>query len=362
MGCKSVHDVLDPDKLEALGVQRLILQPWPAYLLSWSRLTSHVLNLGYVYERQCVDFEKGEFYITTAFKKRTGVEGSALPVDEIAAFKCSPLYIAYAQSPCSGADALEGEGRRWLEYLAMQMGDLEVRLSNGGGTRRADDTVVKSYHSLLTQLTTSLAPSPIPRPASASAAARRKDTGGSSTALCAVASSSAEPASTMPDTPSVATPDPWYKTKGGLQFSCSLCGNCCSGSTGSVTFTSSEAISMAAKLGVTEAEFYSKYTRKRGRGLNGYHELKEVKVVAPNKGTTYDCVFLDRQSMPGKAICKLYKERPLQCKTWPFWPDIIENEQTWKLAQKGVEGCPGIGKGEIVPYEEVVRMRDNSGL
>ena len=112
---------------------------------------------------------------------------------------------------------------------------------------------------------------------------------------------------------------------------------------------------MAAKLTITTDDFYSKYTRKRGKGATAHVELKEIR--APD-GKGYDCVFLDRQSMPGKAICSLYKQRPLQCKTWPFWNDIIETPQAWEAAKLGPEGCPGLGKGDVVPYAEIVRLRD----
>jgi len=139
-----------------------------------------------------------------------------------------------------------------------------------------------------------------------------------------------------------------------------MCGNCCSGSSGTVRFTEDEAERMALKLKVSLPDFYQLYTRKQGRGANAWRELKEVKVEG--KRGWYDCVFLDRVSVPGKALCKLYEERPTQCKTWPFWPDILETPKSWELAGKGAEGCAGIGKGELISYDDIVSQRDNPGL
>ena len=54
--------------------------------------------------------------------------------------------------------------------------------------------------------------------------------------------------------------DKWYKD--GLSFSCTMCGNCCSGTTGSVRFTAEEKIGMMEKVGIAnEADFDEKYCR-----------------------------------------------------------------------------------------------------
>lgn len=145
---------------------------------------------------------------------------------------------------------------------------------------------------------------------------------------------------------------PWFSK--GLAFSCSMCGNCCSGSSGSVRFSELEAFEMATLNKVSVEEFYTKFTRRRGRGSKAYFELKEKR----RDNGDMDCIFLDREKIPGKAICSLYGSRPAQCRTWPFWPELLEDEKSWKDARLGPEGCPGINKGEVVPYEEIIRQRD----
>ena len=39
----------------------------------------------------------------------------------------------------------------------------------------------------------------------------------------------------------------------------------------------------------------------------------------------------------GKALCKLYQARPTQCRTWPFWQEVVESAETWDQA---ANGCP----------------------
>ena len=153
--------------------------------------------------------------------------------------------------------------------------------------------------------------------------------------------------------------EPWYKKEGGLSFSCTMCGNCCSGSPGSVRFTESEAESMAAKLDVSTTYFYDKYARREVEGEFSWLELKEVPTPAVEHpdGLTIqsglDCIFLDREAIPGKAVCSLYDARPLQCRSWPFWSEIVESEDDWIKASQGAEGCPGLGKGVKYSVDEI---------
>ena len=72
---------------------------------------------------------------------------------------------------------------------------------------------------------------------------------------------------------------PWYKE--GLNFSCTECGQCCTGSPGYVWLEASEITNLAKTLKITEAEFIKKYTRLVGGNLS---------LIEDNK--TYDCVFL----------------------------------------------------------------------
>jgi hypothetical protein len=77
---------------------------------------------------------------------------------------------------------------------------------------------------------------------------------------------------------------PWFAD--GLRFSCTMCGNCCSGGRGSVKFEPHEAAAMAAQLQVSQDTFYDKYTRKsRGRQAADSPPLREVKCVSDRAST-----------------------------------------------------------------------------
>ncbi|EQC42087.1 hypothetical protein SDRG_00928 [Saprolegnia diclina VS20] len=141
------------------------------------------------------------------------------------------------------------------------------------------------------------------------------------------------------------TAAPWFKD--GLAFSCTKCGNCCSGPSGSVRFNDDEAATMAAKVGETLPAFLDKYARRQGRGNLSFYQLKEVR---KNKDDGFDCIFLDRKKIRGKAVCSLYDARPTQCRTWPFWPETLESRATW---EKTKDSCPGINKGTKQSTDDV---------
>lgn len=122
----------------------------------------------------------------------------------------------------------------------------------------------------------------------------------------------------------------------GLRFTCTQCGNCCTGPTGFVLFTDTEAQAMAKELGISKEIFYAMHTRDTlvGRSLN------EILI----EGFGYDCVFLTRDKKTGKTGCSVYGSRPEQCRTWPFWRSNLIGKRAWKEA---ADGCPGMNAGEL---------------
>ncbi len=128
--------------------------------------------------------------------------------------------------------------------------------------------------------------------------------------------------------------EPWYKN--GLRFGCTECGQCCTGAPGYVWISDEEIVEMAASLNIPVAEFVEKYTRL----VNGEVSLKE-------HPKTYDCVFLQ-----GKK-CLLYKARPKQCRTFPFWPENISSKEAWdETAQR----CEGIrDDAPIIPLSTILK-------
>ncbi len=136
--------------------------------------------------------------------------------------------------------------------------------------------------------------------------------------------------------------------KPGLRFRCTMCGNCCTGPEGYVNVSDQEVATLAARLRVTTEAFVRDYTRQTvfGRSLT-------------EKPTPHglDCVFLDRETVPGKAVCGVYEDRPEQCRTWPFWPSIIASRRTWEQAKRT---CPGIDEGPLIPPEKIRIQRDRT--
>lgn len=127
----------------------------------------------------------------------------------------------------------------------------------------------------------------------------------------------------------------------GLRFECTQCGNCCSGPPGYVLFTDDEARALARRLDLSERDFLDRYTHQTPAGRS----LRERRT--PHG---HDCIFLDRTTVPGKAICAVYEQRPAQCRTWPFWPDNLRSPDHWHHA---THTCPGINQGTLYPPEHI---------
>ena len=92
--------------------------------------------------------------------------------------------------------------------------------------------------------------------------------------------------------------------------------------------------------------FHAEYTRETVLGRS----LAEKPSAFGN-----DCIFLDRQAVPGRAVCALYEARPTQCRTWPFWKSNLASPRHWDRASRG---CPGMDNGPLTPPETVRLTRD----
>lgn len=125
----------------------------------------------------------------------------------------------------------------------------------------------------------------------------------------------------------------WYAD--GLRFTCTRCGNCCTGVPGYVWINDDEIDAIAKLRGETRGEVVALYTR---------HDREGVTLREKANG---DCVFYDKT-----AGCTIYEVRPRQCRTWPFWESNLRSPKAWQRMQGG---CPGAGQGELIPVEEITR-------
>ncbi|HZL36177.1 MAG TPA: YkgJ family cysteine cluster protein [Tepidisphaeraceae bacterium] len=147
---------------------------------------------------------------------------------------------------------------------------------------------------------------------------------------------------------------PWYAD--GLKFTCTQCGNCCTGGPGFVWISETEVARLAEYLKLTPQETLERYCRK----VAGRISLKERRTPQGN----YDCVFLTEQSTPAengkpankKRGCSIYPVRPLQCRTWPFWPEILRSPEAWEFAGRR---CHGMSAGDRhFGREKIESIRD----
>lgn len=99
---------------------------------------------------------------------------------------------------------------------------------------------------------------------------------------------------------------------------------------------------MAEALGEKPEDFRTKYTRKVGSRISLRENDKK------------DCIFLSRDEQ-GLSLCRLYLCRPMQCRTWPFWPGNLVTAESWLCAQ---QRCPGINQGQAISLEEIKLRRD----
>ena len=127
----------------------------------------------------------------------------------------------------------------------------------------------------------------------------------------------------------------WYAD--GLAFACTQCGNCCRthGSYAYVYLAEADVRAIAAHLELEREVFLERYCREE----DGWTVLA---IDAPA------CPFLD-----GASRCSIYSVRPMQCRTWPFWQENLERV-VWEGPVR--DCCPGIGRGPVVPAEEIERI------
>jgi Fe-S-cluster containining protein len=112
-----------------------------------------------------------------------------------------------------------------------------------------------------------------------------------------------------------------------------------------VWFTQAEGESMAAALGMALPDFLRAFART-------IHRRWSLLERPGPRGM--DCVLLDRETQPGKALCRVYRDRPAQCRTWPFWQRNLVSRDAWERA-KASAPCPGMGQGTLIPPEAIVK-------
>lgn len=122
----------------------------------------------------------------------------------------------------------------------------------------------------------------------------------------------------------------------GLRFTCTGCGECCTGPSGSVYVSQPDVTRLSEALGLAEEAFLDRYTRSQ-----------DGRRVLTDKPDSSDCVFLS-----GTA-CSVYDARPIQCRAYPFWLTNVLDPEAWA---ETAAVCEGIDHADaiLIPASEVV--------
>lgn len=130
-----------------------------------------------------------------------------------------------------------------------------------------------------------------------------------------------------------------------LDFSCQRCSNCCRLEPGAVFLTQEDAENISEILNLSLNDFLTKYCREIYKG--------KIPVVALKEKKNYDCILWNNG-------CTVYNARPIQCRTYPYWPYIVESKEYIDLEKRR---CKGIGiKGDLTLEEKIklYKLEENS--
>lgn len=116
-----------------------------------------------------------------------------------------------------------------------------------------------------------------------------------------------------------------------LQFECTACGQCCT-RPGLVFLTPADIEAIAAHFEMSEEEVKVSLLERDGPDWVLYVDEEE------------DCPFLYDNR------CRIHEVKPLQCRTYPFWPELVGHRRAWRAERRH---CPGIGQGRTYSADEV---------
>jgi uncharacterized protein len=125
-----------------------------------------------------------------------------------------------------------------------------------------------------------------------------------------------------------------YYERKPLRFACTGCGACCTGDASRyVEAGPVEQEKIRAFLDISRAWFRRRY-------LTPVDETTDGLRIAHGR-----CVFLSDHGR-----CRIYPVRPMQCRTYPWWPEVVESDASWRHEARR---CEGINRGARVPLATI---------
>lgn len=122
-----------------------------------------------------------------------------------------------------------------------------------------------------------------------------------------------------------------------LRFSCTQCGLCCATAGDYYVYLSKqESERIRAYLQLSQGWFRRRYLQRLVDG---------EQVLAP--GSDERCIFLD-----ARGKCRIYTVRPIQCRTYPFWPELVDSAAAWN---REARRCEGINQGSVIAHSTIRR-------
>lgn len=123
----------------------------------------------------------------------------------------------------------------------------------------------------------------------------------------------------------------------GLRFTCQPgCSKCCEVS-GYVYLTESDVTNAASYLGMKQPDFEARYI----------YRTRHTRRIRKPRAKKKQCPFLN------EAGCSIHPVKPVQCRLFPFWPELVEDRKAWN--QTG-QWCPGIGQGPLIQIGNAMEL------
>lgn len=123
----------------------------------------------------------------------------------------------------------------------------------------------------------------------------------------------------------------------GLRFKCTGCGACCTGASGHyVELGPEEQERIRARLNVSRRWFRHRYITRVDGKTEGLRLEKDGR-----------CPFLH-----ASGRCRIYAVRPAQCRTYPWWPELLQRRAAWNAEARR---CEGMNRGPVVTAAAIER-------